>query len=716
EYVQYSLTIPFVVLKEVVARQKEALETTALLKQIDLTKIGSDISSSEDELLTGDNYSPIERKSTTKNEKDDDRMSLSSLSDNEQKIEESKMPAVMSATYPYQQYPGYPGIPYSYPYGQHDWRQSYPYTHPMYLTPSPYAQQFPSMHPMQPYMSYQMAPKRSENSKDDPHSPTINAVIQQITQELKAILKKDFNKKMVENTAFKKFEAWWEEESSKENKNRGEVAEKPIPSRDNINVLLEANRENLYTNINLDNVGFGLGLKASLPKMPSFRRKKIPSSPMREDEDSRKLSDNDEIVRDSDAEEAARPMRRIRKRSVSSTSSSDSSSLSSESDSSSSDESSSESEAEPKRKDKTPEVTDKKEETAKKEEVAPINRYSKIYLSDSDLSEGELEFLERRRRNTEWMEQIEKERQQRESEKPKTPEPERDVEMADEEEKTLVESLEEKSLEKLESEREELLRQVRNPEPPEEAEAPAKSSDDENLEARRIKKVREDHNGALEVAPSRISESSVDGSSPSSQVTLEHSYCMQPVEISAEASQENLVHDHGYTTKEKAKEKPVKEKPPRPRKRKEHKKLQELQNTVSYREDGYKPEVPYAIHSVKHKERDVMSQMAILYEFLTKGIDHEDIQYMKQSYEFMLADDSMGYWLNDTHWVDHCVTDLYSSPPKRRKRDEVRVHATGCARTEGFYKIEAHEKAKYKYHHAKSNAIVSPNAPISKMQ
>ncbi|XP_068901901.1 histone-lysine N-methyltransferase SETD1 isoform X4 [Tenebrio molitor] len=726
--------------QEVVARQKEALETTALLKQIDMAKIGSDISSSEDELLTGDNYSPLERKTSIKNEKDDDRMSMSSLSDNEQTIEESKIvvpPQMTAGSYPYQQYPGYPGIPYSYPYSQHDWRQSYPYTHPMYLTPSSYTP-YPSMHPMQSYMSYQITPKRAENCKDDPHSPTINAVIQQITQELKAILKKDFNKKMVEMTAFKKFEAWWEEESSKENKNKGEVGEKLVQTRDNINVLLEANRENLYSNV--DSVGFGLGLKASLPKMPSFRRKKIPS-PVREDEDSRKLSDNDEIVHDSDPEVSSRPLRRIRKHSVSSSSSSDSSSLSSDSDSSSSDESSSdsESEAEPPRKrdekvkikEKTPERIEvvKTVEKVKKPDSKPANRYSKIYLSDSDLSEGEMEFLERRRRNTEWMEQIEKERQQRDKEEvPKKAAPPivEDVEMV--EVKMEEESLEEKSLEKLESEREELLRQVRNPEPPDEVtteadEAPAQSSsDDENLEARRRKKeeVRKDRNGALDVVPIRLSESSADadGSSPSSQVTMEHSYCMQPVEMSTEASQENLVHDHGYTTT-KEKEKPVmKEKPPRPRKRKEHKKLQELQNTMNYRDvyDRYKPEVPYTIHSVKHKERDVMSEMGVLYEFLTKGIDHEDIQYMKQSYEFMLADDTMGYWLNDTHWVDHCVTDLYSSPPKRRKRDEVKVHASGCARTEGFYKIEAHEKAKYKYHHAKSNAIVSPNAPVSKMQ
>lgn len=80
------------------ARQREALETTALLKKvhIEMNKIGSDISSSEDELLTGEslhnNYSPIESadlKNEFKIDREDDRMSLSSLSSNE-KIEESK--------------------------------------------------------------------------------------------------------------------------------------------------------------------------------------------------------------------------------------------------------------------------------------------------------------------------------------------------------------------------------------------------------------------------------------------------------------------------------------------------------------------------------------------------------------------------------------------------------------------------------------------------
>lgn len=159
---------------------------------------------------------------------------------------------------------------------------------------------------------------------------------------------------MVENTAFKKFETWWEE-SSKENKlnkstDETNNSEKTEKTKDNINILLEANRENLYSNINLDNLGLGLGLRASLPKMPSFRRKKIPS-PVPEDEDSRKLSDNEEIVHDSDSELSSARVRKVSTSSISS----DTSAMSSESESSSSDESSSDSEEEkPARRSTTP--------------------------------------------------------------------------------------------------------------------------------------------------------------------------------------------------------------------------------------------------------------------------------------------------------------------------------------------------------------------------
>lgn len=205
---------------------------------------------------------------------------------------------------------------------------------------------------------------------------------------------------------------------------------------------------------------------------------------------------------------------------------------------------------------------------------------------------------------------------------------------------------------------------------------------------------------------------------------MEHSYSMPPEKENidttpTQVTQETLVHDHGYTNREEAVvekvvEKPVKEKQPRPRKPKHSRKFQELQNLYNYNDEIQRSSQP--VHDVKFSERDMVSEMNVLYEFLTKGIDTEDIKYLRQSYDTLLADDSMGYWLNDTHWVDHCITDLYSSPPKRRKRDDHRVHSTGCARTEGFYKIEATEKAKYKYHHARSTANSSPNAHVTKMQ
>lgn len=215
-------------------------------------------------------------------------------------------------------------------------------------------------------------------------------------------------------------------------------------------------------------------------------------------------------------------------------------------------------------------------------------------------------------------------------------------------------------------------------------------------------------------------------------MAIEHSYCMPPEreipEQPIEATPQTLAHDHGYTNREEIilpPEKPKKEKQPRQRKQK-HAKLQELQNNIDFEDYNRQPEPEYRIppsipaqphvHDIKFKERDIVGEMGVLYEFLTKGIDSEDIAYLKEAYEAMLADDTIGYWLNDTHWVDHCTTDLYSSPPKRRKKDDVRVHATGSARTEGYYKLEANEKAKYKYHHTKSNTNSSPNVPVTKTQ
>jgi histone-lysine N-methyltransferase SETD1 len=42
-----------------------------------------------------------------------------------------------------------------------------------------------------------------------------SGVIDKVISELKQILKRDFNKKMIENTAFKSFENWWDDQERK---------------------------------------------------------------------------------------------------------------------------------------------------------------------------------------------------------------------------------------------------------------------------------------------------------------------------------------------------------------------------------------------------------------------------------------------------------------------------------------------------------------------
>lgn len=93
--------------------------------------------------------------------------------------------------------------------------------------------------------------------------------------ELKQILKKDFNKKMIENTAFKQFEVWWDEKKSEKNQVHGENAVvnntiKEDGKPQGLSSLLEQ-----ATPLGLNYDGFGLGIRASMPKMPSFRVRKF---------------------------------------------------------------------------------------------------------------------------------------------------------------------------------------------------------------------------------------------------------------------------------------------------------------------------------------------------------------------------------------------------------------------------------------------------------
>lgn len=90
---------------------------------------------------------------------------------------------------------------------------------------------------------------------------------------------------MIEMTAFKKYEAWWDEEEQnyknnqtnvttpaeveKEDKEKVEAKEdkKKVTTENLLNSILDSN----FDSMNYSGQGFGLGFRAALPKMPSFR-------------------------------------------------------------------------------------------------------------------------------------------------------------------------------------------------------------------------------------------------------------------------------------------------------------------------------------------------------------------------------------------------------------------------------------------------------------
>uniref|UniRef100_A0A673KPX6 Histone-lysine N-methyltransferase SETD1B-A-like n=1 Tax=Sinocyclocheilus rhinocerous TaxID=307959 RepID=A0A673KPX6_9TELE len=93
--------------------------------------------------------------------------------------------------------------------------------------------------------------------------------------------------------------------------------------------------------------------------------------------------------------------------------------------------------------------------------------------------------------------------------------------------------------------------------------------------------------------------------------------------------------------------------------------------------------------------RSEFEEMTILYDIWNDGIDEEDICYLKITYDKMLQQDNGNDWLNDTLWVHHPHILYCYNVKKKRKEDGIRDHVTGCARSEGYYKIDKKDKMKY---------------------
>ncbi|XP_029299948.1 histone-lysine N-methyltransferase SETD1B-A isoform X5 [Cottoperca gobio] len=105
--------------------------------------------------------------------------------------------------------------------------------------------------------------------------------------------------------------------------------------------------------------------------------------------------------------------------------------------------------------------------------------------------------------------------------------------------------------------------------------------------------------------------------------------------------------------------------------------------------------------------RSEFEEMTILYDIWNEGIDEEDIRVLQITYEKMLQQDNGNDWLNDTLWVNHPSTNI-PRVKKKRRDDGMRDHITGCARSEGYYKIDKKDKIKY----LQSTKLQSEEPPI----
>nr|XP_020441413.1 histone-lysine N-methyltransferase SETD1B isoform X2 [Monopterus albus]XP_020441414.1 histone-lysine N-methyltransferase SETD1B isoform X2 [Monopterus albus]XP_020441415.1 histone-lysine N-methyltransferase SETD1B isoform X2 [Monopterus albus]XP_020441416.1 histone-lysine N-methyltransferase SETD1B isoform X2 [Monopterus albus] len=105
--------------------------------------------------------------------------------------------------------------------------------------------------------------------------------------------------------------------------------------------------------------------------------------------------------------------------------------------------------------------------------------------------------------------------------------------------------------------------------------------------------------------------------------------------------------------------------------------------------------------------RTNFEEMTILYDIWNEGIDEEDVRLLQITYDKMLQQDNGNDWLNDTLWVNHPPTNI-PGVKKKRRDDGMRDHMTGCARSEGYYKIDKKDKIKY----LQSTRVQSEEPPV----
>ena len=175
----------------------------------------------------------------------------------------------------------------------------------------PWVHEQPPPHMMEGFGGYDVEDHdpQSEEPECDSMDVLGERVLLQITEELKEIIKKDLNKKVIETMAFKVYESWWDKEEALKNP-KPTVGAKPTSSVGTAVIKTEPGPEpdkdakteeakpvhgkmpallNTFDPLNwakgsleMDGFRIGLGFRSAISKMPSFRVKKRTPSPVEE--------------------------------------------------------------------------------------------------------------------------------------------------------------------------------------------------------------------------------------------------------------------------------------------------------------------------------------------------------------------------------------------------------------------------------------------------
>ncbi|XP_028457328.1 histone-lysine N-methyltransferase SETD1B-A isoform X3 [Perca flavescens] len=669
--------------------------------------------------------------------------------------------------------------PYPYPHFM-DSGASGPYGGPyvpltMGATPASGAAPEQWQHPSIPKFNPTVPPPGYETKKEDPHKATVDGVLLVIVKELKAIMKRDLNRKMVEVVAFRAFDDWWEkkEHSAKASLTpvkgaEGKEEERPKPKETMGSSLLE--NWNKGEGLGYEGVGLGISLRGAI-RLPSFKVKRKdppeaatagdnkrarPSTPVDDElEDEDRDRDPAELPSDDskmDADAAAAKRRHSRPLELDSEGEE-------ELDTSGKEESLSDREEEPDETEATDRLSSGKE--SGDEEGDDEDSSSESASSDSSDEEAESSASSKassdssaESADSSEYELSSEEEEDEVEEQEAAAEP--DVEA---EGKVAQTSSSSSSSSTSSSDEEEGKTETKAPSPP----AGPVPEDKENLR-RRPPSPAEEVTGDLKPPspkgiPVKERDLSVDRDIPVvKSEPQEHVANLRP------PTPTGALPDSEQETKAKDTA-PSKRKPGRPKGKKtpavlaadeslelssestplphdahlgdpstqtisakspDHPSLDFREGevkpqTVLPAEDGflsYEEEAPVAVKPTRRarrcweelllgslspvtspprpyfKTRSEFEEMTILYDIWNEGIDDEDIRLLQITYDKMLQQDNGNDWLNDTLWVNHPSTNI-PRVKKKRRDDGMRDHVTGCARSEGYYKIDKKDKIKY---------------------